>query len=110
MLRAAEPNDTASRPLPPPSPATVALPWYEAEDWPVLHSMFLERDSVPDSYERWLLRALEAERRYTVDGYKVVRVVVRPEALLEWCTAQGRVIDLKARHDYAQSRLEQIAF
>lgn len=58
-----------------------------------------------ESYEKWLSRALEAERRYTVDGYTVARVIVRPEPLLDWCTANNRTIDLKARHDYAQELL-----
>lgn len=89
-------------------PVRIALPWYEAEDWPILHSMFLERDAVPESYEEWLVRALEAERRYTVDGYEVVRVTIRPEALLDWCQANHRIIDLKARHDYAQELLARL--
>ena len=83
----------------------IALPWYEIQDWPVLHSLFLERDSVSESYEKWLSRAVEAERRYTVDGYIVVRAIIRPEPLLDWCIANDRIIDLKARHDYAQTLL-----
>jgi len=95
----------ASRPPVSLKSVRIALPWYEAEDWPVLHSLFLERDSAPEIYEHWRLRALEAERRYTVDGYDVVRVILRPEPLLDWCQQSGRIIDLKARHDYAQELL-----
>lgn len=99
---------TARLPFNPPlpiQPVRIALPWYEIGDWPVLHSLFLERDAVAESYDEWMRRALEAERRAIVDGYDVVRVTVRPEALLDWCQANGRIIDLKARHDYAQELL-----
>jgi hypothetical protein len=89
-------------------PVRFALPWYEAQDWPVLHSLFLERDEVPESYETWLVRAQEAERRHIVDGYAVVRVTIRPEALLDWCRSHNRTIDLRARHDYAQELLARM--
>lgn len=104
MFSAVAPLQVATS-SPTPARSTLALPWYENEDWPVLHSLFLERDSVSESYGKWLSRALEAERRYTVDGYTVVRVIVRPEPLLDWCNANNRIIDLKARHDYAQELL-----
>jgi hypothetical protein len=102
------PGPAAHAPLAPPAriqPVRFALPWYEAQDWPVLHSLFLERDTVPESYDAWLVRALEAERRHTVDGYEIVRVTIRPEPLLDWCQAHHRTIDLRARHDYAQELL-----
>jgi len=105
MHRAATLARSSLRPPVSLQPVRIALPWYEAQDWPVLHSLFLERDTVPESYDEWLVRALEAERRYTVDGYEVVRVIIRPEALLDWCQANNRIIDLKARHDYAQELL-----
>jgi hypothetical protein len=105
MYRATATSPAAPQPPVSLQPGRIALPWYEAEDWPVLHSLFLERDTVSQSYEAWRLRAQAAERRYTVDGYEVVRVIVRPEALLNWCTAHDRIIDLTARHDYAQELL-----
>jgi hypothetical protein len=86
-------------------PPSVALPWYEREDWPILHQMFLERDAVSESYDVWKARAVEAEARYVAQGYDVVRVIVRPESLLEWCSRHRRRIDLRARHDFAQTHL-----
>ncbi len=88
-----------------PGPRRVALPWYRVEDWEDLHALFVERDAVPAAYGTWLERAVQAEARYRALGYDVVRVVVAPDELVDWCLARRRRPTMSARHEYAQSLL-----
>ncbi|MBK3398872.1 MULTISPECIES: hypothetical protein [Methylobacterium] len=82
-------------------PRSVGIAWYEPGDYPrILEAM--ADSGLPGSYATWLMSATQVEREVARSGVEVRRVRIEPEAFLEWCRAQDRAPDAKARAAFVQ--------
>ncbi|EFH09951.1 hypothetical protein [Teichococcus cervicalis] len=73
--------------------------WYDKESFEAL------RGRMPDmseSYEDWLLGAKKDLQRAVSEGYRVIRIAVRPQEFFPWCDRKGIGLPgLSARRAYA---------
>ena len=67
------------------SPSVVALPWYTRGDYPALLKLFSDLDRLPATYDAWLERAEEVERKFQSGGFGVAKIWIRPIPFAAWC-------------------------
>jgi hypothetical protein len=74
-----------------------ALPWYARGDYPVLLKLFSDPYSLPATYDAWLERAEEMERKFEAAGFGVARIWIRPIRFAVWCKERHVSPDKEAR-------------
>jgi hypothetical protein len=84
----------------------VGIPWYRKDDWPALMAIF-EDGAAFDSFEQWLTRAEEVERKFQRAGHAVVRAYLDPGEFARWCLRNGVDADRESRADFATEAAEQ---
>ena len=84
----------------------VGIPWYRREDFPALLKVF-EDGAAFDSFEQWLTRAEEVERKFQRAGHVVVRAYLGPGEFARWCLRNGVDADRESRGDFAIEVVEQ---
>ncbi|WBV42140.1 hypothetical protein [Pseudoroseomonas cervicalis] len=60
--------------------------WYDKASFEAL------REKMPDmseSYEDWLVGAKKDLQRAVAEGYRVIRIAVRPQDFFPWCARKG---------------------
>ena len=83
------------------SPSVVALPWYIRGDYPALLKLFSDSYRLPTTYDAWLKRAEEVERKFQSGGFGVARIWVRPAPFATWCKERNVSPDQAARLIFA---------
>ena len=76
-----------------------AVAWYRAEDWPRWKS--ISEDGMDDTYEEWLKEVRQAVLNMSLEGMEVHRVIVDPDAFLEWARSKRKPITSSSRSEYA---------
>jgi hypothetical protein len=79
------------------SPSVVALPWYARGDYPALLKLFSDSHRLPATYDAWLERAGEVERKFQSGGFGVAKIWIRPVPFAAWCKARNVSPDQAAR-------------
>ncbi|MCQ4162251.1 hypothetical protein NON00_20265 [Roseomonas sp. GC11] len=73
--------------------------WYDPESFEAL------REKMPDmseSYDDWLMGAKKDLQRAVKEGYRVIRIAVRPQEFYPWCQRQGIIYpNIRDRRAYA---------
>ncbi len=82
------------------------LAWYRREDYPKLLAIFDDADSLPETYEEWLEKAMEIERELIIQGHRVVRATIDPAIFPSWCAAKHLKLDASARTRFATEEAE----
>lgn len=67
---------------------TVALPWYEREDFPHLWAMADDRDEMPADYDVWHRNAIAVVNAWLARGRALEVVTIRPAELMRWLEAR----------------------
>lgn len=80
---------------------TIALPWYNRDDYPDIRDMMVDRHSLARTYEQWLAAAENNESVGRQAGLEIVRVIIEPSSFARWCSAAGVEPDSTARMRYA---------
>ncbi len=83
------------------NPMIQAMVWYKQEDWDTLLTIFSDAHLLPKTYEEWLTKAEEMEKKIESQGDKVVKVYIDPATFPDWCKKNNRKTDAEARTDLA---------
>ncbi|WNJ88547.1 hypothetical protein [Bosea sp. 685] len=63
---------------------TVAIPWYEEEDFARLWSLAHDRDEISPDYATWHRNARRVLAEALAAGKAIEVVTIKPDAYLEW--------------------------
>jgi hypothetical protein len=77
------------------------ISWFEREDYPRILEIMADADVFPPTYEAWTKKAEHDQRRTEAAGFTVVRVIIKPEEFIAWCTRNDMAVDAKARTAFA---------
>jgi len=83
---------------------TVALPWYDREDFQWLWELAHDRDEMPPSYEEWYASALRVMEGCLARGRGIQIVTVRSDELLAWLDKEGLPHTAASRLKYVEQR------
>lgn len=83
---------------------TVALPWYEPEDFALLLSLAQDRDEMPTDYEVWHQNALAVMHAWLARGRALEIVTIRPAEFLDWIERCGLPNTAATRLRYVEER------
>jgi hypothetical protein len=68
---------------------TVAMPWYEREDFEELLALAVDREGAATNYDEWHSKATQVAKIYLNRGQALTLVTIRPKPFLEWLDARG---------------------
>jgi hypothetical protein len=86
----------------------LAIAWFRAEQWERLLSVSSDRKTLEGTYEEWRVNAEGQIAALQAQGFKVTRVDVDLEELINWCGIKRMPINGESRSEFAahKSRLE----
>ncbi len=79
----------------------IGIAWYRREDWDEVRQLFVDRDSLPVTYDDWLAEAEEVLMELSAQGHSVEKAPIDPRAFAVWCAMRGLDLDAKARAQFA---------
>jgi hypothetical protein len=79
----------------------VAIAWLREIDWPLWQTL----DPGLPPYSRWVEEITEAMADVALKGVTPEKVVVDPQAFLDWCRDSGRPVGRNSLAAYASLRL-----
>jgi hypothetical protein len=81
---------------------TVAMPWYEREDFERLWELAHDHDEMPRDYDMWHANAVEVMNAWLAKGRALQIVTVRPGPFLEWLAARDMPNTAETRRRYVE--------
>lgn len=87
--------------MPSPPAISVGLPWYTADDYPVVREKMADGEDMPDTFEQWQKVQMSAEQAMMEKGTRAHRIYLRPGEFFPWCAREKRIPDRDARLAYA---------
>lgn len=81
---------------------TVALPWYEPEDFAQLLRLAQDRQEMPSDYETWHRNAILVVRTWLAKGRALEIVTIRPAEFLAWLETQDLPNTAATRRRYVE--------
>lgn len=63
---------------------TVAMPWYEREDFSQLWELAHDRDEMPSDYDTWHRDAVAVMNAWLARGRALEIVTIKPDEFLAW--------------------------
>ncbi len=86
---------------------TVAMPWYERDDFQKLWELAHDRDEMPSCYEEWHRNAVAVMNAWLSRGRALEIVTIRPHELLTWLRQTGLPNTAASRLKYVEQRASQ---
>lgn len=86
---------------------TVALPWYEPEDFAELLRLAQDRDEMPADYETWHRNAVAVTNAWLARGRALEIVTIRAAEFLAWLKQTGLPNTAETRLKYVMQRASQ---
>ncbi|TQI72873.1 hypothetical protein FHT98_0592 [Bosea sp. AK1] len=83
---------------------TVALPWYEHNDYRRLWELAHDRDEMPGDYETWHAAALSVMNAWLARGRALQIVTIRPDEFLGWLEAERLPNTAATRLKYVEQK------
>lgn len=83
---------------------TVALPWYEREDYLRLWELAHDRHEMPGDYDAWHEAALRVINGWLARGRALQIVTIRPDEFLEWLEAHSLPNTAATRRKFVEER------
>jgi hypothetical protein len=84
---------------------TIGIAWYRREDWGEVRKLFVDRDTLPATYDEWLAEAEEVLENLIEQGYLVERAYIDPRQFAVWCAMRGLDLDARARSRFANDHV-----
>ncbi|MGO4405954.1 hypothetical protein AB4Z10_17030 [Bosea sp. RAF48] len=81
---------------------TVAMPWYEPEDFPVLWELAQDRSEMPPRYEDWRRSAETVMNAWLARGRALQIVTIRPGPFVAWLEARHLPNTAEIRRRYVE--------
>lgn len=82
---------------------TVAMPWYEPEDFADLLALAQDREEMPSDYEEWHRHAVAVMNAWLARGRALEIVTLRPAEFLAWIQTRGLPNTSETRRLYVES-------
>lgn len=79
----------------------MAVAWLREEDWPRWQAV----DPGLPAHTRWLEKINAAIRQSEDAGFDAVKIVIQPDAFIQWCKAAGKPGDRNSRAEFAARQL-----
>jgi hypothetical protein len=86
---------------------TVALPWYEPEDFQLLWELARDHDDIAPDYEVWRSAALAVINAWLARGRALQIVTIRPKEFLAWLEASDLPNTAATRRKYVEEKAQQ---
>ena len=81
---------------------TVAMPWYEPEDFAQLLALAQDREEMPADYEVWHRNAVAVMKAWLARGRALEIVTIRPAEFLAWLDETGLPNTAETRRRYVE--------
>lgn len=81
---------------------TVAMPWYEREDFAQLWELAADRQDIPPDYEVWHRNAVAVMNAWLARGRALQIVTIRPGPFLAWLEARRLPNTAEVRRHYVE--------
>lgn len=81
---------------------TVAMPWYEREDFARLWELAHDRSEMPSNYDEWHRNALSVVNTWLARGRALEIVTIRPDEFLAWLEARQLANTAETRRQYVE--------
>jgi hypothetical protein len=81
---------------------TVAMPWYEKEDFEQLLQLAVDRKEMLRDYTKWQIAALSVMNEYLRNGQAIQLVTVRPAEFQNWLSERNLQSTLETRLRYVE--------
>lgn len=81
---------------------TVALPWYEREDFSRIWLLAHDRAEMPSDYEEWHRNAVAVMHAWLARGRALEIVTIRPDEFLEWLRMRELPNTAETRRRYVE--------
>ena len=83
---------------------TVAMPWYERDDFTRLWELAHDRDQMPSDYETWHQNAVAVMNTWLARGRALEIVTIKPAEFLAWLEETGLPNTAETRRKYVEFR------
>lgn len=83
---------------------TVALPWYEREDYQRIWDLAHDREEMPADYEVWHAAALGVINAWLARGRTLQIVTVKPDEFLAWLQNESLTNTAANRLKYVETK------
>lgn len=83
--------------------SATGISWYRPDDYYVLRKIFADGGSLPQTYEQWLVLAMDLEKQVRRSGSRVIRAYLDPVEFPKWCRLTGNKIDASGRVAYGSA-------
>lgn len=83
--------------------SATGISWYRPQDYDALRRMFTDGASLPQTYEQWLILAMDLEKQVRRSGSRVIRAYVDPVEFPKWCRLTGNKTDASGRVAFGSS-------
>jgi hypothetical protein len=83
---------------------TVALPWYEREDFQRLWELAHDRDDMPGNYDVWRAAAVRVVNAWLARGRALQIVTIKPDEFLAWLEDKGLPNTAATRLKYVEEK------
>lgn len=86
---------------------TVALPWYERDDFHRLWELAHDRNEMPSDYDVWHKEAMAVMNAWLARGRALQIVTIRPDEFLAWLDAKGLPNTAFTRRSFVEEKAKQ---
>jgi len=83
---------------------TLAMPWYEREDFDRLRALADDRHQMIADYDRWHLQAMAVAQKFLARRKALQIITIRPNEFLEWLSSQDLPNTSASRLRYVEMR------
>ena len=83
---------------------TIAMPWYEREDFYRLLELAADRNEMTADYDDWLQKATAVAREYLARGQALQIITIRPNDFLAWLDDESLSNTARNRMRYVEMR------
>lgn len=81
---------------------TVAIPWYERDDFAKLWALAQDRNEMPADYEVWHKNAVSVMNAWLARGRALEIITIRPAEFLAWARARNLPNTAETRRRYVE--------
>lgn len=86
----------------------IGLPWYKAENFVQLRSLFDDSTSIQSTHAEWLKSAEAVTGMFQREGRKTVRIDIDPVEFPRWCAEKGIRLNRASRCAYADHMVDDM--
>lgn len=85
----------------------MGLGWYKKEQWSLLRENSEDVDDLENTYYEWVANANEAINNFSSLGYRVEKIEIDVNELIEWCSSEKRPINGESRSNFISLKTKE---